>query len=706
MNEHVFALDIGTQSVTGIVLHKKGQSFTVQDFYTEQHQERAMLDGQIQDVVQVANVITKVKEHLEDKNGPLERVCVAAAGRALKTIQTTITIPIHERSITTNEQIKHIELSAVQQAQFQLAEQKKNSFNDYHCVGYSVVHYKLDGEVIGSFIDQTGSEVSVEVIATFLPKVVVESLMAALERTNLKMEALTLEPIAAIHVLVPESMRRLNVALIDIGAGTSDLAISNDGTITAYGMVPVAGDEITEQVSDHFLLDFKLAEKLKRKVVDENSATVNDILGFEVNVTIDQLLTIIDDRVDHLAKLLADKVYGLNKKSPQAVMLIGGGSLTPMIDEKIAKYLELPPNRVAVRGSEAIHFIDNKEAIPSGPDFVTPIGIAISATENPFQYMNVLVNDKNTFLFAMDELTVGNCFIQAGIDLNEYYGRIGLAYFITVNGEKLTIPGSYGTEPTIKINNQVATVNNLVKENDRITIIKGEDGQSPKVTIAELVGNIQPLSCYYNEEHYMIQPTYHANDQAVTEHYQVKDNDDIIAKVPELISEFLEEINVDYTESTSFHFYLDERLVSLEQAQSKLLLDGEVATLNNPIKNGSNIELIPAEAITMKCVLETIDDKEYEQIHVTFNDEPVTLKQRILNIKRNGEVLSNDDLINVNDELEIERVKQGQFIFQDVFRYIDFDVSSIRTHYRILCNGEEVSFHHVIQTGDYLSIEV
>src|SRR5699024_10157465 len=146
MNEHVFALDIGTQSVTGIVLEKNDKSFTVNDYYTEQHEERAMLDGQIQDVVQVAEIITQVKERLEAKDIELSRVCVAAAGRALKTIQTTISIPIHERPITTEEQIKHIELSAVQQAQFQLAEEKDGNFNDYHCVGYSVVHYKLDGD--------------------------------------------------------------------------------------------------------------------------------------------------------------------------------------------------------------------------------------------------------------------------------------------------------------------------------------------------------------------------------------------------------------------------------------------------------------------------------------------------------------------------------------------------------------------------------
>src|SRR5690625_5476720 len=108
-----------------------------------------------------------------------------------------------------------------------------------------------------------GDKATVEVIATFLPQVVVESLLASLERADLTMEALTLEPIAAIHVLIPDSMRRLNIALVDIGAGTSDVAITKDGTVIAYGMVDQAGDEITEAVSDKYLLDFTEAEQAR-----------------------------------------------------------------------------------------------------------------------------------------------------------------------------------------------------------------------------------------------------------------------------------------------------------------------------------------------------------------------------------------------------------------------------------------------------------
>lgn len=100
--------------------------------------------------------------------------------------------------------MSRLELSAVQHAQNSLVHpdiDKQSSH--YYCVGYSVLYYRLDGDEIGSLVDQQGDEASVEVIATFLPRVVVESLISALKRANLEMEALTLEPIAAINVLIP-----------------------------------------------------------------------------------------------------------------------------------------------------------------------------------------------------------------------------------------------------------------------------------------------------------------------------------------------------------------------------------------------------------------------------------------------------------------------------------------------------------------------
>ena len=137
---------------------------------------------------QASSLLTEIKQKLEEKHGPLKKVCVAAAGRALKTERSKVTIDINGKPLIKNQDILHLELSAVQQAQSFVAEkhESEQSFY-YYCVGYSVLYYRLDGEEIGNLIDQQGKEASVEIIATFLPKVVVESLLSALHRAGLEM---------------------------------------------------------------------------------------------------------------------------------------------------------------------------------------------------------------------------------------------------------------------------------------------------------------------------------------------------------------------------------------------------------------------------------------------------------------------------------------------------------------------------------------
>lgn len=83
----------------------------------KEHQARSMHDGQIHDVKEVSHVIKLVKQTLEDKHGPLHHVCIAAAGRSLKTIRASTEFSLEHRPIISEETIKHLELSAVNQAQ-------------------------------------------------------------------------------------------------------------------------------------------------------------------------------------------------------------------------------------------------------------------------------------------------------------------------------------------------------------------------------------------------------------------------------------------------------------------------------------------------------------------------------------------------------------------------------------------------------------
>lgn len=704
MNEHIFALDIGTQSVTGILLEKKNDTYNVVDFCVRKHNERSMLDGQIQNVIQVAEVISEVKNELEKEHGPLENVSVAAAGRALKTIHSETTIDISQHSLTNPEEIKHLELSAVQNAQVALTNDS-NLYTNYHCVGYSVIHYKLDGEIIGSFIDQIGNKATVEIIATFLPRIVVESLLSALNRAGLKMQALTLEPIAAIHVLIPESMRRLNVALIDIGAGTSDIAITNHGTITAYGMVPIAGDEITEAISDQYLLDFKVAEQAKREVVNEKKVLIQDILGIDLELTYDQLIPDIINRVDKLASQIAEELLSLNAKPPQAVMLIGGGSLTPKIDEILAERLGLPINRVVIRGIEAIQILEKKDMLPSGPDFVTPIGIAISANQSPLHYISVSVNDRVTLMFETKQLTIGDCLIQAGIEVKKYYGKPGLAKMLTVNDESVTIRGEYGKAPIIYLNGEIATVDSIIQSNDEIVIERGIDGLSVDVTIEEIVGQMDVLTFIFNGEEKAIEPIYTVNYEQTTKDYFVKDNDNIVVKRAETISDFLEANSIAPIQSNQpFFVFVNRKRVNIERGSTQILLNGNAVPLGTIIHNQNHLQIILSERVTVKTLLKQQELPYSYVIAITFNGKSLKMKKDLVSVKRHEARLNEESVLHQGDNITIDKLIATPFIFQDIFRFVDVDMTTIQGRYKLYCNGEETAFPEPIKDGDNLEI--
>ena len=120
-NNLLFALDIGTRSVIGLVGENKDGSIELLATERREHHTRAMLDGQIHDVPEVASVLAEVKKSLETKHGPLRRVSVAAAGRALCTIRSCGELDVSSRGILAASDERTLELTAIQAAQQQLA---------------------------------------------------------------------------------------------------------------------------------------------------------------------------------------------------------------------------------------------------------------------------------------------------------------------------------------------------------------------------------------------------------------------------------------------------------------------------------------------------------------------------------------------------------------------------------------------------------
>ena len=141
------------------------------------------------------------------------------------------------------------------------------------------------------------------------------------------MASLTLEPIAAMNVAIPEQYRLLNIGLIDVGAGTSDICLTKDGSIIAYGMIPLAGDEITEVIAKTYLVDFNTAEQIKVEASDKKEGIVEfkDIMGLTQKIPAEQILKDSESVIDKMADAAAQKIIELNGNRPvNAVFVVGG----------------------------------------------------------------------------------------------------------------------------------------------------------------------------------------------------------------------------------------------------------------------------------------------------------------------------------------------------------------------------------------------
>ena len=708
MSPLLFSLDIGTRSVVGTIMKQlDDEQYEVIDLMQVEHKERAMIDGQIHNVLSVAQVIEQIKEQFEERHGPLKEVNVAAAGRALKTIRGEASIDLSERLLISTEAVQNLELAAVQEAHEQLMKQTKELSTTYYCVGYSVLQYELDGEVIGNLIDQHGQVATIKVIATFLPRVVIESLIHSLERAGLKMSGLTLEPIAAIHVLIPQSMRRLNVALVDIGAGTSDIAITSDNTVSAYGMVPIAGDEITEQLSSHYLLDFPIAEQIKRRWTDGETVEFEDILGMTYEASYEELLSILSPSIDELAIAISEQILSSNGgHPPQAVMVIGGGSLTPTLTERMSDYLKLPQARVQIRDTKAIKNVIIQDNIQNSPALVTPIGIALAAQESPIQYVSVSVNGRAVRLFELSNLTVGDVLIHAQINVSQLFGKPGLGMTLTVNGQFITVPGEHGTPSIIHRNGELVSIKSPVADGDAIEVIPGQKGKDAVAKISNLIEKIEPLHLTINGETYTIEPTLTLNGNPATLNELLKDRDVIEAKQLTTVGQCLEHCDIELARGESMLVKIDGRPHQLKPSNVLLYMNGQVATPQTAIQNGAVIQLIQQSERTLAQIAKELNLYTTSAISVQFNGELVNMTRMNYTIIVNDEEVTDLQLIVTNeDEVSWQTRPTTNFMFSDVFAHTNFELpTAARAQYQLSRNGSPAEFTNPIFNGDELAV--
>lgn len=666
-NNAIFALDIGTRSVIGSVGIVSDHKFIVKEECYTEHEERAMVDGQIHDIELVAHAVMKVKKNLEDKLGfKLRDVSIAAAGRFLMTATEKASIDIEPNFEIDKKMIRSLELTAVKEAEKKVNKEKDGKM---YCVGYSVKNYYLNGYVISNLFSHKGEKAECDVIATFLPRTVIDSLYSVTEKVGLNIISLTLEPIAAIEAAIPRSLRLLNLGLVDVGAGTSDIAITSSDTITAYGMVPLAGDEVTEAISKQYLVDFNTAENIKKTCMTQNEIEYTDIMGIQSKIKSEDVLKVIKPVVSKIADEVSKKIIELNgEKSPNAVFLVGGGAHTPLLKELLAENLKLPENRVGIRGRETVTDCSFKDK-EMGSSGITVLGIAlVTIKEIGHDFIDVTFNDNVISLFNSNKHTVADVLLQSGMSPKLLIGRNGKNVRFKLNDSKRVSFGTLAKNSSIKVNGNEANIDTEVREGDNVEIVFAQDGENASPKPIEYVKNINSVSFILSGNPKTMEPICLINGSIEKLDTVIKENDEVSVIYPSTLEEYRKYIEKD---------------LDLEK---EYFINGNKISPEYVIKDGDKIE---------------VQELNKEKIDSEVREKNIELIKKAEGSSKRNE---NDVDVIINGKVVTLKGK-GKYVFVDIFDFIDFDLTVARGKLVMTLNGNKAGYYDSVLNGDKIELK-
>lgn len=650
-NGKIFSLDIGTRTIIGVVGELQDNSFKILASEKIEHEKRNMYDGQIHDIDSVVKIVTKTKELLEQKlNTKLDKVAIAAAGRALKTHRSSLEREI-DFSIEIDERlVESLEMEAIQIAQSSLDKSTLKEEQKYYCVGYTVINYYLDGNFMEKLEGHKGNRIGVDVLATFLPYTVVDSLYTVMNRVGLEVVNLTLEPIAAMNIAVKKSLRLLNIALVDIGAGTSDIAISKDGTIVAYAMASVAGDEITEEIARTYLLDFDAAEKLKIGLNSKDVHKFIDIVGVEHQIKTETILDAINPSIKTIAREIGNKILEFNEKAPSAVFLVGGGSQIPRLNEYIGEVLGLQKERVVVRDAS---IIENVLDIPEelhGPDAITPIGIGYFAINNMYKdFTEVNVNGQKIKLFNTKNLKVSDALAFAGFNPRKLIPKRGEGIIYYLNGEQKKVFGEVGEPAKIYVNEKLANLETGLKNGDSVRVIEASKGREAQINVLDCINMSKRV--IVNNKYIKLVLEVRINKELISDNILINNGDIIETKEIRHLSQLLSYMDINKDEHI---VYKDGKIINNDYA----LKEDDILVVKAS-RNGETKE----EESHQKSIRLTINGEETEILH-----------------------------------------DRTSFIFVDIFDYIEINLTKPQGELILNVNGIKAEFTQELKDGDNIEV--
>ncbi len=384
-NQHIVSLDIGTENVKALIGRVNKNSEIEIIGVGRVHQSLTdMQAGAIADIGAVVQNCNKALGEAEEQAGVSVRSAVVGiAGELVKGTTTTVKCvrkdPDKELDVLEMEKIIDlVQTRAEKRAKETLAWELGGKQVDIRLVNSALVGITIDGYEVTNPIGFKGRDVVIQLYTAFVPLIHIAALERTAKELDLDLLAVAAEPFAVSRSVIGDNPNAtMSAILMDVGGGTTDIAVLNDGGVQGTKMFGIGGRAFTHAIEKELNIDFDMAEKIKLDAssqdIDENDkADINQALDKTCDVWVAGVELALSEftKIDHL---------------PHQILLCGGGASLSTLNQSLKEtnwYSELPFTR--------------KPKI----DFITPdkvIGI---------QDKSGKIND-HTYITAMGLLRVG-----------------------------------------------------------------------------------------------------------------------------------------------------------------------------------------------------------------------------------------------------------------------------------------------------------
>ena len=355
----ILALDIGTEYVKAIMSRpgKKGD-IEILGVAKAKQAENSMYAGAIADIPAVVATCEEALVQVEDEAGErASTTVVGIAGELIKGNTTTVRYtrknlnkPITDAEM--QEIIKKVQQKSGEVARKTVALETGNDNVEVRLINSAIVSLTIDGYKISNPIGFKGSDVVIQFYTAFAPLIHVAAIEKVCAELNLDLLTVAVEPFAVCRACLGDDLDSdFSAIAIDIGGGTTDIAVIDDGGVEGTKMFSIGGRSFTHQISESLGVDFETAEQYK---LDFDTGKLDDYVKAKVESAILRNLSVWLTGIE-----VALEEFGELGSLPRNVLLCGGGAGLSLLQETLATsdwYQNLPFSRRPV-----IHLIDVNE---------------------------------------------------------------------------------------------------------------------------------------------------------------------------------------------------------------------------------------------------------------------------------------------------------------------------------------------------------